>query len=622
MRSWLTVFAIFAHVTQLLAFEPNSWSSVFHQFDTSIILSNQKQDMLLDLDQLPFWEDTTARVTLADAVEQDFHIDPAFSQAVYHTKSAYWVRLQIYRPDSISPNWLIEFYDQTIDRIEVYDVSQGKFRKIVFGDEVEFKRKRLKHKNFHVWLEEDKNINRYTFFIRIQSRTYADIRLAIRSANRFVSYAVSEYFLYGLFYGMILIISIYNLLTFFAIKEQKYLLYTFYILSVGIYAMSVDGIAFQYLWPNFPGWNQIAYGVALYSLIFWAILFSRRFLRTKVRAPFFDKVLISILIIRSIWFFIVLFFNHQWFSVRSIEIIPLLVIFIAGIKILQRGYKPARFFVIAYAFLFLGFLVKAMIYLAIIPHSIVAYYSLHIGFLLEMIFLTLSLSDRVRILKNNRDRALKRIIHQHEQNAVLREKVNKELEQKIRERTRSITEKNLELESAKNKIEKQSHEISQINSLLDLENWKLKNNIRELLKDRVFHDELTYDEFKEIFPTKDSCLKYIQKLKWNTGYKCKKCGHDNYHKEVKMSRRCTKCGYLESVTSNTVFHGIRFPIEKAFFILYACRKQNEKFTLQQLSEMLDIPVNTIWSFRKKATNISSRPKKATTKEFDLDIFYH
>lgn len=584
--------------------------------DTLVILNKERKQIILPLNRLPFWEDTTAKAKLDDVLDKPFRLHPAFTPSEYNINSAYWVKLTIYRPDTVSSNWLIEFYDQTIDRIEAYDVSEGRYRELVLGDELNFGAKRLRHKNFHLWLEEDGNAQYYTFYFRIQSRTYADIRIAIRSANRFINYALTEYFLYGIFYGMILIISIYNTLTYLAIRERKYLFYTFYILSVGVYAMSVDGVAYQYLWPSFSEWNQIAYGVALFSLIFWAIQFSRRFLSSQMRAPKLDKLLVGILIARSVWFVIALLFNNHWFAYRGIEIVPLTLIFYTSIRIWQRGYKPARFFVLAYGFLFLGFIVKAMIYLGIIPHSTPAYYSLHIGFLLEMVFLTLALSDRVKILKDNRDRALKRIISQHEQNAALREKVNRELEQKIRERTRSVTEKNTELEEANNKLARQSQEINQINSLLDLENWKLKNNIKEILKDRLMHEELSYEEFKEIFPNKDACMNYIRKLKWGNGYRCKRCGHDKHHDEAKMSRRCSKCGYLESVTSNTLFHGIKFPIEKAFFILYITKQQKDKYTLQELSDLLGLRLNTVWSFRKKIQT------KTAKMESEVDIFVH
>ncbi len=33
-------------------------------------------------------------------------------------------------------------------------------------------------------------------------------------------------------------------------------------------------------------------------------------------------------------------------------------------------------------------------------------------------------------------------------------------------------------------------------------------------------------------------------------------------------RRCRRCGYDESVTANTVFHGIKMPILKAFHMVF------------------------------------------------------
>ena len=200
--------------------------------------------------------------------------------------------------------------------------------------------------------------------------------------------------------------------------------------------MCVDGIAYQYLWPNSPEWNQIAYGTARFSLIFWSLLFARRFLNTATRAPRLD-VLFKIVILSRVLFFLYTFWlDHDLFEFTSVEILPLTLIFYSSIHVLLRGYQPARFFVVAFGFLFLGFLIKALLHLSVIPFVILSYYSLHICFLFEMLFLTFALSDRVRILKANRDRALNRIIIQHQENAKLKDKVNKELEQKIKQRNK------------------------------------------------------------------------------------------------------------------------------------------------------------------------------------------
>ena len=435
--------------------------------------------------------------------------------------------------------------------------------------------------------------------MKVKNSQYADIRIAIKRIDRFIQYSLSEYLLYGLFYGMILIISLYNLLIFFAIKERKYLYYTLYILSVGLYAMCIDGIAYQYLWPNMPYLNQYAYGIALFLIIFFSILFSLKFLNVKQRAPRLYKALYTVFILRILLFFYTLFFDHQLFQWRNVEIIPLLLIFISSIAVLIRGYKPARFFVLAYGFLFLGFILKALLMQSIIPFSIITYYSLHICFILEMLFLTYALSDRVRILKANRDRALKRIVTQHEDNLKVINRINRDLEKQVAERTKDLHIKNELLKESNEQIIKQSNEIAQINNMLDLDNYRLKNNIEKIQLERLSHKNLSFEDFNEIFGSNEECLTILADYKWYNGYACQKCANDKYiENEENLSRRCTKCGYNESPTAFTVFKGIRFPLSKAFYIVYA-HINNEDFTLDELSEMLDMRRNTVWQFRKK-----------------------
>ncbi len=555
---------------------------------------------------LSYYEDKTNSLTLADIKDRPelFRVNSAFQPSHYNTSSSYWVKIDLVIPDSSKDIWVIEFYDQTIDLLYIYEPTvNGDYNPLVFGDYRPFDQKAIPHKNFEL-LVDPRLSGKQTYFFKIKSHAYADLRVAIKTIDRFINYSLNEYILYGFFYGMILIISLYNIFIYFAIREIKYLFYNFYILSVGIYATCVDGIAYQYLWSDAPQWNQIAYGVSLFSVMFWALMFGKKFLNTKVRAPKIHKVLDVIIVLRSSLFLYTLFFDHSLFQLRNIEIIPLLTIFYASIHVWIRGYKPARFFVIAYGIMFIGFFVKAMVNLSIIPIGIMSYYSLHISFLLEMLFLSFALSDRVRILKSNRDRALKRIIIQHQTNEKLKDKVNRELEARIQKRTEELQQKNRLLEESNAKLYDQTTEINKINSLLDLDNWKLKNNIKEILQDRLINRNLTLEQFNEIFPDKISCFKFLDRLKWDNGFSCLKCSHQKYSKgSTKFSRRCTKCGYDESVTSNTVFHRLKFPIEKAFYILYVTLNNQQTYTLDELSEILELRRNTIWSFKKKIESL-------------------
>ena len=577
----------------------NSLLTILLAISPAINLDPGQNEQILYLRDLPHYRDTNRDLTYAEVAHPEFNgfqIKPDYQPIDYDPGSAYWVHFSVDLP--LGKHYLLEIFDQTIDSIEVHIITPSAVhQQINLGDAYTFGQKPFKHKNFEITLEE---AGTYEFYIRFASYHFADIRMAVRSISHFIYYALNEYFVYGIFYGMIIIISLYNLLIFSAIKERKYVYYTFYILSVGLYAMSVDGIAYQFLWPSHPGWNQIAYGVALFSVIFWSILFSKRFLNLKVRAPKINQLLNVILALRIAIFMIALFIDPDLFQHRSIELIPLSVIFYGSIVVFFRGYKPARFFVVAYGFLFLGFILKALLMLTTIPANAVSYYTLHVCFVFEMLFLSFALSDRVRILKSLRDKALKRTIVQHEENMKLKDKVTRELEDKVRERTLELDDKNRLLEQTNSKLIQQAHEINQINSMLDLDNWKLKNNIKEVLEDRFINKYMSYEEFLKIFPDDLACFRYLNNLKWQGGFRCKKCQNNKYFKGAKkFDRRCTKCGYNESLTAYTAFHGLKFPIQKAFYIAYITTNTEAELTLDQLSEILALRRNTVWNFKNK-----------------------
>jgi two-component system, sensor histidine kinase LadS len=570
-----------------------------------IEIQDARDEQVFTLNDLKYFIDSTNSLSIQDIIKPEiqdrFKRHDSYVNTDYRTDATYWVRFPVYLPPGSNKVWMLEFYDQTIDHLEVFQPTTIGFGSIQMGDQFPFYSRRFRHKNFDVQLQhvEDSIL---TYYFKIRSHEFADIRVAVRSTDRFIPRANVEYFLYGTFYGMMLIISLYNFLVYLAIREIKNIIYIAYLVSVAFYAMSLDGIGFQYLWPGFPQWNDYASGIALYSVILWALVFTRRFLSTRANAPRLDKILKWIIVARSALFLTAMIVEEQLFGYRIIDIIPLMVIFYTGVRVWYNGYRPARFFVIAYGILFLGFFIRFLVYLNVIPFSTPSHYSLHFSFVLEMLFLTFALGDRIRILKNMRDRALKRIIHQHEVNMLLKDKVNRELEQKVQERTEELNSKNHQLEESNQKLVRQAFEINQINSILDLDNWKLKNSIKEVLNERLLEKTMNYEQFQTIYPDRLACYRFLETLKWEKEFVCRKCKNQKYFKGTpKFARRCTRCGYNESITAFTIFHSIKFPIEKAFYIAYLTVTGKQDYTLEALANKLEVGTNTVWSFRMKVS---------------------
>lgn len=579
------------------------------------------------LKDLEFFIDSTNSFTFSEvsdpAFASKFRQRKSYQNKDYQSGASYWIRFSVKHNPS-KKVWLLEFYDQTIDVIEAFvPKADGTYERSIMGDKYPFNQREFAHKNFEVRLDNMPGTIQYYYF-RVQSHEFADIRIAFRSVVRLIYYALNEYFLFGTFYGMILIIALYNFLVFLAIREIKNVYYIFYIVSVALYAMSLDGVGFQYLWPTHPEWNDYTAGIFLYFLIFWALVFTRRFLSTRAKVPRLDRALKAMIVVRTLMFLFEFFFYPEFFAFRFIEIFPLSLIFYTGMLVWSRGYRPARYFVIAYGLLLLGFLLRSLVFFNIIAITTLSHYSLHFSFVVEMLFLTFALGDRITILKDNRDRAMKRIIQQHELNMQLKDKVNKELERKVTERTIELNQKNAQLEESNTKLLSQTHEINQINSVLDLDNWKLKNKIKVVLEERLLETTMDYEEFKTLYPDTLGCYRFLELLKWEREFHCRKCSNDKYFEGAqKFSRRCTRCGYNESITANTVFHNVKSPIEKAFFIAYLAVTGKKGYTLEVLSTMLNLRINTIWAFRNKVLEqirqMESKGQKPTVSRWQSVI---
>jgi hypothetical protein len=228
----------------------------------------------------------------------------------------------------------------------------------------------------------------------------------------------------------------------------------------------------------------------------------------------------------------------------------------------------------------------------------------------EVFFFSIALADKFRLLKQRDELSQKRtieylqensrlqeeMISQLNENEVLKDQLNRELEKKVKERTRDLEEAN--------------NVILEINRFLEESNRNLAGEVKKISLKRVMQKTVTFDEFKEIYPDEESCYVFLEKLKWSSGFKCKKCGYEKFSAgNTPHSRRCSRCNYIERITSETIFAHIKFPITKAFYMLFLINS-GKNITIDALSDMLDLRKQTVWYFRKKIMDVmKSSPKR-------------
>jgi ribosomal protein L37E len=107
-------------------------------------------------------------------------------------------------------------------------------------------------------------------------------------------------------------------------------------------------------------------------------------------------------------------------------------------------------------------------------------------------------------------------------------------------------------------------------------------------------------DFGKRFYDNESCYLYLIEQKWGKGYSCSRCGHEKYYKgKTYYHRRCRACGYGESVTANTVFHGMKMPVLKAFHMIFRLSAKKKGMSTTELGSEVGVQQKTAWLFKRK-----------------------
>ena len=132
---------------------------------------------------------------------------------------------------------------------------------------------------------------------------------------------------------------------------------------------------------------------------------------------------------------------------------------------------------------------------------------------------------------------------------------------------------------------------------------------------KIFNEGLSPEQLEEMFHSDEKCFEFLANLKWANGYVCKKCGNTNScpGKEP-FSKRCTKCKAKETATNGTIFHGVKFPISKAFYIAYNVCKGAKDISSYEFGRRLSLRQMTCWNFKTKIEHALIELDSLTDKE--------
>ncbi|MBF0240138.1 MAG: SpoIIE family protein phosphatase [SAR324 cluster bacterium] len=315
------------------------------------------------------------------------------------TKAIYWVRFTIENPFPKDQTWLLEYGYPPMDLIELYlPQPDGTFEIKRSGDTLPFSSRALTHRNPTFMIPLPPN-QQQTFYMRFVTESSMQFPLTLWSAFAFTEKDHAEQYGFGLYYGIMLVMVLYNLFIYTAIRDRSYLYYVFYVVAYSLFQMSLNGLATELFWPNWMWWANRSVPFWIGGAFFGLLIFSKSFLHARRYAPRLNHVLTGLLTGFGLVMVVSLVAKYALSIKLAVALVVISPFFLIAVALIcwKNNYSPARYYVFAFAALLSGIVMTGLSAAGLIPSNFLTNYGIQIGSALQVILLSLALADRINL---------------------------------------------------------------------------------------------------------------------------------------------------------------------------------------------------------------------------------
>lgn len=397
-----------------------------------------------------YYRDSTNIAELSDIELVDFKKSTAEVLNFNRDKSAYWLKIPIVN-ESRNREFFLQLEHPLIDSLEVY--MSGYEPTYKTGDRYPFSHRPIEHPTFLFPVELEPG-DSTVIYLRVRSMDQLFLPIRVGTQRAITADNGNKQVFLGIYIGVIFVMFFYNLFIYITTRDKSYLSYIAYILFIGLTQISLEGITYQYLYPNSPDFYNGS--IVFYSAFvgFSAIEFAKIFVQTKRFTPNFHK---GLYIFQALYTFAIpaYLFGLTSLSYALVDIGALTVSLYALVFltiIARKGYRPAKFFLIAWTVFLAGLFIFALKNFGVIEYNFWSKSILEIGSGVEAILLSIALADRINTLKKEKEASQEEALRVSKENERIVREQNELLEQMVRERTKKLEDTLSNLKEAQSQL--------------------------------------------------------------------------------------------------------------------------------------------------------------------------
>ncbi|TAL32756.1 MAG: response regulator [Spirochaetes bacterium] len=331
------------------------------------------------------------------------------------SKSAYWVRFRVTFPRKESPenmNWFIKCSWHGLTSVTAYMPEPGnRYRKsetgIIYAPDT-----RDVPDRFFLFKMREFPGETVTVYIRVMSLGAVLIPLSIISEKIHYREVHREYIFTGAFFGILIIMILYHLFLYAAVRNRDYLYFIYYILSLIIIQMLEDGSLVYYLPSGGARGDTIIMVFFSAAAMILGVLFFKHILNLKEDLPAAAKLVNLLILVFVLLAFSSFLLPMGLFWILFYIILLFTILVSAGISVIRimQEYDIARYYVIILILSVIGKATSSLIRFDLVPLNWLTLHMHPIFSIATAVILSYAISLHIRVMEQERILAQERAI--------------------------------------------------------------------------------------------------------------------------------------------------------------------------------------------------------------------
>lgn len=354
------------------------------------------------------------KISIKDIIaSKNLHFDPIKSDnlSLGFTSSNYWVSFSLENSTSNNNTYYLETARPVTDLANLYVVTKDSIIKYQSGDQIPFDQRQVAHRStvFKLQLEPNTITD---FYLELSSDGETiNIPLNLYTESQFLIANYKQQLFLGLFYGILFLAGIVYLFFYSSLSNKTFLYYSCYVLSIAFMQGALDGFIFQYVFTNAGYFNSKVVLLAALCSNFFLLKYCEYFLEVKTHLKEFKKIFNIIYLVIVILLIMTLASAQTMKFVYPISnlngLISLILILTTVAVLAYKKIKIDKFFIFGIFFLVVGLLGFVLNNLSLLPNNFYTLNSAKFGSGLEVIFLSLSMTNLIKKLRHEKESSQK-----------------------------------------------------------------------------------------------------------------------------------------------------------------------------------------------------------------------